>query len=83
MELLGKVLGVKIEFIQNKSLKESFDMLKNNQLDILPNIAINDERKKTIDFTNYSLVNFQISLGVNKQSDIKSLSDLKIKKFLL
>ena len=80
MELLGKVLGVKIEFIQNKSLKESFDMLENNQLDILPNIAINDERKKTIDFTNYSLVNFQISLGVNKQSDIKSLSDLKNKK---
>ena len=80
MQLLGKVLGVKIEFIQNKSLKESFDMLKNNQLDILPNIAINDERKKTIDFTNYSLVNFQISLGVNKQSDIKSLSDLKNKK---
>ena len=80
MELLGKVLGVKIEFIQNKSLKESFDMLKNNQLDILPNIAISDERKKTIDFTNYSLVNFQISLGVNKQSDIKSLSDLKNKK---
>ncbi|WP_141046918.1 ABC transporter substrate-binding protein [Aliarcobacter cryaerophilus] len=80
MELLGKVLGVKIEFIQNKSLKESFDMLKNNQLDIIPNIAISDERKKTIDFTNYSLVNFQISLGVNKQSDIKSLSDLKNKK---
>ena len=80
IQLVGKVLGVKIEFIQNKSLKESFDMLKNNQLDILPNIAINDERKKTIDFTNYSLVNFQISLGVNKQSDIKSLSDLKNKK---
>ena len=80
MELVGKVLGVKIEFIQNKSLKESFDMLENNQLDILPNIAISDERKKTIDFTNYSLVNFQISLGVNKQSDIKSLSDLKNKK---
>ncbi len=38
------------------------------------------KRKKTIDFTNYSLVNFQISLGVNKQSDIKSLSDLKNKK---
>ena len=55
-------------------------MLENNQLDILPNIAISDERKKTIDFTNYSLVNFQISLGVNKQSDIKSLSDLKNKK---
>ena len=80
IQLVGKVLGVKIEFIQNKSLKESFDMLENNQLDILPNIAISDERKKTIDFTNYSLVNFQISLGVNKQSDIKSLSDLKNKK---
>ena len=80
IQLVGKVLGVKIEFIQNKSLKESFDMLENNQLDILPSIAISDERKKTIDFTNYSLVNFQISLGVNKQSDIKSLSDLKNKK---
>ena len=80
MELLGKVLGVKIEFIQNKSLKESFDMLKIINLIFFPNIAINDE-KKTIDFTNYSLVNFQISLGVNKQSDIKSLSDLKIKSF--
>ena len=80
IQLVGKVLGVKIEFIQNKSLKESFDMLENNELDILPNIAISDERKKTIDFTNYSLVNFQISLGVNKQSDIKSLSDLKNKK---
>ena len=80
IQLVGKVLGVKIEFIQNKSSKESFDMLENNQLDILPNIAISDERKKTIDFTNYSLVNFQISLGVNKQSDIKSLSDLKNKK---
>ena len=80
IQLVSKVLGVKIEFIQNKSLKESFDMLENNQLDILPNIAISDERKKTIDFTNYSLVNFQISLGVNKQSDIKSLSDLKNKK---
>ena len=80
IQLVGKVLGVKIEFIQNKSLKESFDMLENNQLDIIPNIAISDERKKTIDFTNYSLVNFQISLGVNKQSDIKSLSDLKNKK---
>src|SRR5574344_1651747 len=80
IQLLSKVLGIKIEFLQNKSLKEAFDMLENNQLDILPNIAISDERKNTIDFTNYSLVNFQISLGVNKQSDIKSLSDLKNKK---
>ena len=83
MQLVGKSLGVQVEFIQNKTLKESFDMLKNNQLDILPNIAINDERKKTIDFTNYSLVNFQMSLGVNKQSNIKTLDDLKNKKVSL
>ena len=80
IQLVGKVLGVKIEFIQNKSLKESFDMLENNQLDILPNIAINDERKKIMDFTNFSLVNFQTSLGINKNSDIKTLDDLKNKK---
>uniref|UniRef100_UPI0040471F36 ABC transporter substrate-binding protein n=3 Tax=Aliarcobacter sp. TaxID=2321116 RepID=UPI0040471F36 len=80
MQLVGKTLGVQVEFIENNIWKESFDMLKNNQLDIIPTIAINEERKKIIDFTSFSLVNFQMSLGVNKQSDIKSLEDLKNKK---
>ncbi|GGD48672.1 hypothetical protein GCM10012288_23520 [Malaciobacter pacificus] len=80
MELFGKILGVKIEFIQNVSWKDSFNMLNNNQLDILPNIAINEKREEIIDFTNFSLVNFQMSLGVNKQSTIKTLEDLKNKK---
>ncbi|WP_323665149.1 ABC transporter substrate-binding protein [Aliarcobacter butzleri] len=80
LQLIGKSLNVQIDFIQNKTLTESFDMLKNNQLDILPNIAINDERKKIMDFTNFSLVNFQTSLGINKNSDIKTLDDLKNKK---
>ncbi|MDN5071184.1 transporter substrate-binding domain-containing protein [Aliarcobacter butzleri] len=83
MQLVGKSLGVQVEFIQNKTWKESFEMLKNNELDILPSIAINEERKKTIDFTNFSLVNFQMSLGVNKQSNIKTLDDLKNKKVSL
>ncbi len=83
MQLVGKSLGVQVEFIQNKTLKESFDMLKNNQLDILPNLAINDERKEIMGFTNFSLVNFQMSLGVNKQSNIKTLDDLKNKKVSL
>ena len=47
MQLVGKSLGVQVEFIQNKTWKESFEMLKNNELDILPSIAINEERKKT------------------------------------
>lgn len=83
MQLVGKFLDVQVEFIQNKTWKESLEMLKNNELDILPSIAINDERKKTIDFTNFSLVNFQMSLGVNKQSNIKTLDDLKNKKVSL
>lgn len=83
MQLVGKSLGVQVEFIQNKTWKESFEMLKNNELDILPSIAINEERKKTIDFTNFSLVNFQMSLGINKQSNIKTLDDLKNKKVSL
>ena len=80
MQLVAKTLGVQIEFIQNNTWKESFDMLKNNQLGIIPSIAINEERKTFIDFTNFSLVNFQMSLGVNKQSDIKGLEDLNNKK---
>lgn len=83
MQLVGKFLDVQVEFIQNKTWKESLEMLKNNELDILPSIAINEERKKTIDFTNFSLVNFQMSLGVNKQSNIKTLDDLKNKKVSL
>ncbi len=46
MQLVAKTLGVEVKFIQNNIWKESFDMLKNNQLDIIPTLAINEERKK-------------------------------------
>ncbi|PLY11030.1 MAG: hypothetical protein C0626_00195 [Arcobacter sp.] len=79
MNLMAKVLGVKIEFISHKSWKESLDMLKNEQLDIIPHVAINNERKKFINFTEFEHISYKTSLTVRKGSNIKSFDDLKDK----
>lgn len=80
MQLIAKQLNIQVEFIVNKTWKESFEMLKAGEIDIIPNIIINEDRKKFIDFSNFSLFSYQVSLGVNKNSNIKSLNDLEGKK---
>ena len=79
MNLMAKNLGVKIEFISQKSWKEYLDMLKNGQLDIIPHIAINKERSEFVDFTNIEHVDYKPSLAVRKGSGINSFNDLKDK----
>jgi|TARA_R110002033_G_scaffold414_2_gene4104 diguanylate cyclase (GGDEF)-like protein/PAS domain S-box-containing protein len=79
MNLIAKILGVKIEFISQKSWKEFINMLKNGELDIIPHIAINKERSVFVDFTDIKHILYQPSLAVRKGSDIKSFNDLKDK----
>lgn len=79
MNLMAKILGVKIKFISQKSWKEYLEMLEYRQLDIIPHIAINKERKKFIDFTNIEHLSYQPSLAVRKGSNINSFTDLKDK----
>ena len=58
-------------------------MLKNEEIDLVPNVAINDERKKYIDFTDFSLVNYQIAIATKKDLNVLKLEDLKGKTISL
>ncbi|RXK03691.1 hypothetical protein CRV02_00400 [Arcobacter sp. CECT 8989] len=76
MKLLANILNIKLEFKTIESWAKSLDMIKEGSLDIIPHIAINEERKKYIDYTNFTHINFSIALAVNKSSKINSLEDL-------
>jgi diguanylate cyclase (GGDEF)-like protein/PAS domain S-box-containing protein len=79
MKLMAETLGVNIEFISGKSWKESLELLKDNKLDIIPQVAINEERKKFIGYTNYKHVDYQTAFATRKEFTIKSFDDLKDK----
>lgn len=76
LQLVSKILNIKIEYIKDKTWKESLEMLKEGQLDVLPNIAINEERKKFINFTDFSLFNYQVAIGTKKDLNILKIQDL-------
>lgn len=76
MKLLANILNIKLEFKTVESWAKSLDMLKEGSLDIIPHIVINEERKKYIDYTDFTHINFSIALAVNKSSDITTLEDL-------
>ena len=79
MSLLAKYMGVEIEFVSNKSWGAYLDMLKDDTLDIIPHIAVNEERKKFIDYTNFTHIEYVSGLAIRKNSNIKSINDLKDK----
>lgn len=79
MNLVGKYLDVKIEFISNKPWNEYLTMLKDKKLDVLPHVAVSKERNKDIDFTNFNHIEYNTGIAVDKSSNIKSMLDLKDK----
>ena len=79
MKLIGKILNKDIRFI-TEPWEVQLDMLKNGTLDIVPHIAVTDERKKFVDYTNFSHISFLIGFAVNKNVDISAMSDFKGKK---
>jgi len=79
MNLIGKYLDVNIEFISGKPWNEYLNMLKNKKIDLIPHVAVNNERKEYIDFTNFNHIEYTTGMAVNKNTNIKSMSDLKDK----
>jgi ABC-type amino acid transport substrate-binding protein len=79
LNLVAKYLNVNIKFISNKSWNDFLTMLKNKQIDIIPHVAFNDERKKYFEFTNFNHISYTTGVAINKNSDIKSMNDLKNK----
>jgi len=79
MKLVGKYLNIEINFITNKSWNEFLIMLKDKNIDLIPHVAITNERKKYLDFTNFNHIEFSTGVAVDKNSNFKSMNDLKDK----
>lgn len=77
ISLLAEKSGISVEFISGKSWEESLKMLKEGELDVLPNIAINQDRKAYIDFTTFEYFDYSISIAVRKNQTVNSMSDLE------
>jgi len=80
IKIVGKLLGVEIDFVSGKTWAQNLDMMQNNTLDIIPQIAVNEERKKFLNFTDLKHIDFIPSLIVRKDSTIESMKDLDDKK---
>uniref|UniRef100_UPI004048D985 diguanylate cyclase n=1 Tax=Aliarcobacter sp. TaxID=2321116 RepID=UPI004048D985 len=79
LDLVSKYLGIKIEYISNKPWNEYLTLLKEKKLDLIPHLAVNNERKEYIDFTDFNHIEYTTGMAINKNSDIKSMNDLKDK----
>ena len=72
MNLVGEYLDIEIDFISNRSWNEYLLMLKNKEIDIVPHVAVNEERKEYIDFTNFNHIEYTTGMAIEKNSEIKS-----------
>jgi len=79
MMLMAKYIGIDIEFVSGKPWHEYLQMIKNKTLDVIPHIAITDERKKFIDFTDFNHIEYTTGMVIKKDSNIHSMADLKDK----
>ena len=79
MNLVGKILNIKIDYVSDRTWNEYLLMLKNKEIDIIPHVAVNNERKEYIDFTNFNHIEYTTGMAIEKNSDIKSLEDLRYK----
>lgn len=79
MKLIGKYLNIKIAFIGGKTWNEYLPMLEDKTLDIIPHIAITEERKKFMEFTNFNHIQYTTGLAIQKDTNIKSIKDLENK----
>lgn len=77
MRLLGKVIGVDVEFIGNYAWHEHLRMLKNGQLDVIPHIAVTEERKRFVDFTEFNHVEYVSAIISRREDKIADLQTLR------
>ncbi|WP_292654811.1 transporter substrate-binding domain-containing protein [Nitratifractor sp.] len=83
MNLIAEKIGVKVRYISGYTWYEFLQMIDTDRLDIIDNIAITPERKKTIAFTDPFIdLQHAIYTNVNNQSYF-SLAELNGKRVAL
>ncbi len=83
MNLIAEKIGVKVRYISGYTWYEFLQMINTDKLDIIDNIAITPERKKSITFT-HPYIDLQHAIYTNVNNQIYySLQDLKGKRVAL
>ncbi len=76
LSLMARLAGTRIAFITDKSWHQHLSMLKNGELDVIPHIAITEERAEFIDFTPFNHVEYTSGVAINRDAKIESIDDL-------
>lgn len=79
LRLMAEQMGVDVEFISGKAWHETLQMMKDKTLDVIPHIAITEERLQYIDYTDFNHIEYTTGIAVKKDSGIRAMSDLKNK----
>ena len=83
MNLLASKLGIKVEYISGYSWKEFMSMLQTPKLDLMINIVKNEQRSKTISFSDkFNTIQNAIYVNINNK-DFHTLEDLNNKTVAL
>ncbi len=76
-ELIAKKVGFQINYINGPTWKEFTDMIKEKKLDVLLNVAYNEERTKWLEFTDNKYFQVHYGLAVNStNSKIHEFNDI-------
>ena len=73
---MGRLLNKEIRFIK-KPWNAQLEMLKQGELDIIPHLAVTEERKKFVDYTRFNHLTFMIGFAVHKDQAIQAMADFK------
>lgn len=75
MRLLGEQLGIEIRFT-TKPWNELMQLLNTGEIDLIPHIAVTEERKKRVEYTNFNHLIYSTGFAVRKGDSIGSMADL-------
>lgn len=79
IKLMAQYMNIDIEFISDKPFKEYLSMLKNGTLDIIPHLAVTNERKKFVEYTNFNHIEYTTGFAIKKGEKISSMKELENK----
>jgi len=79
INVMGKYLNKEIKYI-SQPWAVQLELLEHGKLDIIPNIAVSQERKKFVEYTDFSHITYMIGFATKQSYEITSINDLFGKK---
>lgn len=73
--MLQEVSGLKFQFVTGHTWDEYIQMLKNHEIDLISNMTITPERKKTTLFTEQSVV--EVAVGLLSTTEYSHVNDIE------